>query len=649
MTGSFQFAKNDFWFFSGLLLLILLSVIDQPFFSKDANIFMNGVAGLISLIAVPVTSRHYLWAVFLCWTMYLIISSYLLMFHRSKTLSEENRLTVLVSRLNREIGKPEALFSAFFLWGVFQQFTPNSNEYKWLLLFWAIFIILNIPSVAASLSNLFTKTKKVEKIYAGLINSFSSPRVFECILQSDCPTLVQGASIGIYSGDEKEVAIGRVIDDRILNQKRMARMAIVETKENWRTLALPEAESRTYLKVIGNEISDDVGVPVGVVGAGSNIGILKLFVHPDMDLVEGEVLSVDLSKNRKAYYQIVGASLKETAFESHQSIQEIEVTASQLGIWDNDRSRFEPVSWVAPSGSLVFRVSKRSDENYQIPQSNLILGSVPNSKFPVHANLDDIVTHNTALIGVTGSGKSYLGFWLIEGLIKSGIKVLVLDISRQYWIFLKGHKPFPIKTENEIDQWLKTDQLIGIHQYASSTSYPKTTADIVYNVFKHLESTVKLKPGSNEPARICVVFEEAHSLIPEWNQVAQQGDTNQVNRTARTILQGRKYGLGCVVISQRTANVTKTILNQCNTILALQSFDQTGLDFLSNYMGSSYANTISTLPTRHAVLVGKASSSTRPILFSIQDLSGYWVNGDEEGSAITQPENSADPKGGAAD
>jgi DNA helicase HerA-like ATPase len=125
-------------------------------------------------------------------------------------------------------------------------------------------------------------------------------------------------------------------------------------------------------------------------------------------------------------------------------------------------------------------------------------------------------------------------------------------------------------------------------------------------------------------AKLCVVFEEAHSLIPEWNQVAQRGDEQHVNKTARVILQGRKYGMGALIITQRTANVTKTILNQCNTIFALQSFDQTGLDFLRNYMGEEYSQAISTLPARHAILVGKASSSARPLLLLVQDMAGRW-------------------------
>ena len=91
--------------------------------------------------------------------------------------------------------------------------------------------------------------------------------------------------------------------------------------------------------------------------------------------------------------------------------------------------------------------------------------------------------------------------------------------------------------------------------------------------------------GTTDAARCCLVYEEAHSLVPEWNAVASEGDKTAANGSARAILQGRKFGLGCLLVTQRTASVTKTILNQCNTIFAMRVFDATGMDFLANYIG----------------------------------------------------------------
>jgi len=94
-------------------------------------------------------------------------------------------------------------------------------------------------------------------------------------------------------------------------------------------------------------------------------------------------------------------------------------------------------------------------------------------------------------------------------------------------------------------------------------------------------------------------------------------------RSARAILQGRKYGLGCLLITQRTANVTKTILNQCNTIFAMRTFDDTGKDFLSNYIGSDYAGVLPSLEARHAVIFGKASSCENPVLVRLNDRNAF--------------------------
>jgi DNA helicase HerA-like ATPase len=240
-------------------------------------------------------------------------------------------------------------------------------------------------------------------------------------------------------------------------------------------------------------------------------------------------------------------------------------------------------------------------------------------------HVSDSITHNTALIGVTGSGKSYLAFHLIEAYIEAGIKVLVLDLTRQHWQFLQHKNPTALTSADGVVNWLAGDSKLAIHQFANANfGFPRATADFIEKAFGWLQEHTTLQAGRDAPAQLCIVLEEAHSLIPEWNQVAQEGDKNQVNRAARMILQGRKFGLGTLLITQRTANVTKTILNQCNTIFALRSFDQTGLDFLRNYMGEEYSQAISTLPQYTAILVGKASSSARPIILRVTDFKNRW-------------------------
>ena len=64
VTRSFDFLLNDFWFTSGFLLLILLSLIDQPHFSKDSNVFVNAVTAGISLLLVETEFRNLMFWIF---------------------------------------------------------------------------------------------------------------------------------------------------------------------------------------------------------------------------------------------------------------------------------------------------------------------------------------------------------------------------------------------------------------------------------------------------------------------------------------------------------------------------------------------------------------------------------------------------------
>lgn len=142
-TGGFHFVVNDFWFTSGLLLLILLSLVDQPFFSKDCNIFVNAVTAALSLLLVPSGERTAIYWVFLSTIVYLIISSYVLMWLRSRELHQENKVIQFFTRINRDLGKPETIFSAFFLWGAVRQYGLDSGQFNALLWFWVVFMILN--------------------------------------------------------------------------------------------------------------------------------------------------------------------------------------------------------------------------------------------------------------------------------------------------------------------------------------------------------------------------------------------------------------------------------------------------------------------------------------------------------------------------
>ncbi len=164
---------------------------------------------------------------------------------------------------------------------------------------------------------------------------------------------------------------------------------------------------------------------------------------------------------------------------------------------------------------------------------------------------------------------------------------------------------------------------IGFNVITSPLSQAEKTRAISETVFKIL---MRLPIDVDQKAKVLIVFEEAHSLIPEWNSVSNEGDKSATNGTAKIILQGRKYGLGSLVITQRTANISKSILNQCNTIFALRVFDDTGKQFLENYIGSDYSNLLPTLEERHAIVIGKALTLKQPVIIELNDKSAITIS-----------------------
>ncbi len=120
----------------------------------------------------------------------------------------------------------------------------------------------------------------------------------------------------------------------------------------------------------------------------------------------------------------------------------------------------------------------------------------------------------------------------------------------------------------------------------------------------------------NRRARqVLLVLEEAHTIIPEVFGAGFDANTQYVvNRIGQIALQGRKYGVGLLVVSQRTASVSKTILSQCNTFFAHSLIDQTSLTFLESVFSHEHVKVIPNLRFLEFLAFGKAVRVERPIL-----------------------------------
>lgn len=108
---------------------------------------------------------------------------------------------------------------------------------------------------------------------------------------------------------------------------------------------------------------------------------------------------------------------------------------------------------------------------------------------------------------------------------------------------------------------------------------------------------------------IALFCDEAHNYIPDRSVADPTADIS-IHIFERIAKEGRKYGVGLVVISQRPSEVNKTVLSQCNNMVAMRltnSDDQNRIKALLPDNLGSFGDLLPTLDTGEALVVGDAS------------------------------------------
>ena len=107
---------------------------------------------------------------------------------------------------------------------------------------------------------------------------------------------------------------------------------------------------------------------------------------------------------------------------------------------------------------------------------------------------------------------------------------------------------------------------------------------------------------------IVIVCEEAHRYVPNRGDAQYEVAQSAVRRLAR---EGRKYGLGLVLVSQRPADIEGTVISQCNSWLVLRLSNSTDQEHVSRFLPDSLTGMtkmLSSLPRQEALFVGEAAA-----------------------------------------
>ena len=101
--------------------------------------------------------------------------------------------------------------------------------------------------------------------------------------------------------------------------------------------------------------------------------------------------------------------------------------ARKIGFWDSSEQKFQPIGWMPRPNAPVFLAASTAET---IPAT--AVGRFPGTTYPVSVDTTNLVTHNTAILGILGVGKTFLGLELVERMVQDGVRVICLDLTDEY-------------------------------------------------------------------------------------------------------------------------------------------------------------------------------------------------------------------------
>lgn len=650
--------RDSVIFQNALLLIVIGNALLETRFTKPADSAVNGLMAMLTLVPVyGLPNLSFWWVMFtycaavcaLGLTCVAVSSGPAMVGWRAKVANVTHRPAVV-------FGKARVLYSAVFLFSVFSFYGIQSATTAKLVAFWGVFLAiwpLRLPEMLSAF-----RAKNLGYARVGRVLRTDAPNVIHASLIGGVKwkdekifILSQGDGNQCYvvplfqqSKDQQTLATGLCIE--------MAR-PLMENLEpgclyEWTT------PSKSATELLGGDPDSKL---VGFIDADSVIGRIRFHTWNPSDCFEGMLVWSQVG-GKRIYYQIAEGQTKEEGLESNKHGYQL-AEATQLGILDEQRG-FVKYPWLPGMNSPVFSVPKSFGKNaIKLTDKEFVYGTIPGTQIQVAGNFAEMMEYHTAIIGVTGAGKTELAFDLLRHAVANQTKVICIDLTARYDGKLSDLKPHNLSISGPLAAELGVKLFeaetgaygAGAEKKALKGFSDKLRGDVSKSLEAFLTSTddshrlgiIRLDEISNTKAsvyiteiyltallqfardnpdkcpRVLLVVEEAHTVMPETSS-AGLGDFDSkglVAKIAQIALQGRKYHIGLLVIAQRTANVSKTVLTQCNTIIAFTCFDATNLNFFENFLGTAHTSTIPNLQFLQAVVFGKGVNSQRPVIVDI--------------------------------
>jgi DNA helicase HerA-like ATPase len=160
-----------------------------------------------------------------------------------------------------------------------------------------------------------------------------------------------------------------------------------------------------------------------------------------------------------------------------------------------------------------------------------------------------------------------------------------------------------------VTEWIGHDSPLTVFDLGG---VPSEVIDLVVALISRIVFEVtfwgRRLPGIGKRGPLFVVFEEAHLYLPKGDAGRfLQGFSRRA--VQRFFKEGRKYGVGGMVISQRPSELDETVLSQCGTFFALRLStpeDQSRVKAIVPDALSGLLDVLPALRTGEAIIMGEA-------------------------------------------
>ena len=163
---------------------------------------------------------------------------------------------------------------------------------------------------------------------------------------------------------------------------------------------------------------------------------------------------------------------------------------------------------------------------------------------------------------------------------------------------------------NLLEDWVGHDKPITVLDFGG---VPSDLTDLIVGVLTRIlyEGMYWGRdiPSVGRTRPLLVVFEEAHSYLPKGGS-SQFIEGYAAQSVRRILKEGRKYGIGALVVSQRPSELDETILSQCGTFISLRltnAEDQCRIKATVPDTLASLADLLPALRTGEAIILGEAT------------------------------------------